>query len=312
VYRLQRHNRTAQHSIIVSKKSVQDCTKVAMRDLPVSIVTPGHALHLHQSCPGPSAIDLEDPRHLSAPAVHVEIGSFRTRASTHVSRCFTKRIRRTSAYRQWYVVLPSQQQALSQHSRTLRRLACPLRTRRQMRMTAIPYQRHLMIFTDPSRNWISIANLPIQTLFRLDNGRRYPWIQRPHQSPYLIHITRLGPRFGDVGGVFVSNNPIKFFAISEGILHGVHVFANPDVDAFVLNKFCCQGVAFEDVAFKESPEAGVAGGFGFVVEAEDQFSGSRFDAWAAVSVRFCWESMSRTHHPLQLQCLRSAFRRSLM
>jgi hypothetical protein len=127
-----------------------------------------------------------------------------------------------------------------------------------MWMTAVSQQHDLMTLTDPRRDGISIANLPIQTTRRLFNGSRNFRIQIADQTPHLVHIPRLEPGFFDVFCVLVREDPVEFFAASERVLDQVHVFADPEVDAFFSDVVAAGWVVLEDVAFEEGAEAGVS------------------------------------------------------
>lgn len=92
-----------------------------------------------------------------------------------------------------------------------------------------------MAFTDPSWDGITIADLPVKTFLRFSNRRSDLRIQVGNYSTYLVHITRLEPRLLDVFRVFMSQNPIELFAISQGVLDEMYVFAYPEIDAFLSN-----------------------------------------------------------------------------
>ena len=79
-----------------------------------------------------------------------------------------------------------------------------------------------------------------------------------NKFPYCIHVTRLEPRFFDVLGVLVSDDPIELLAISKGVLNQMSVLANPDVDAFFLYELGSQRVASQVGTFEKGSETGIS------------------------------------------------------
>jgi hypothetical protein len=114
-----------------------------------------------------------------------------------------------------------------------------------------------MALAHPGRNGISIADLPVQALFRLPHRRRNPGVHITYQVSHLIHVSWLKPRFFDILGVFVGYNPIKFVTIPKRVLDEVDVVSDPDIDAFFLDELAAEGIFFQISSLEIRSEASV-------------------------------------------------------
>lgn len=171
-----------------------------------------------------------------------------------------------AAYRQRNVLLPCQEQTLRQHGGALSGLARALGRRGQMRVAAIADQGDLVIATDPRGDGVAVADFPVETLVCLANGGGDARVQRLDQPAHLVHVARLRPRLAHVGRVLVRDDPVELVAAAQRVLHAVHVLADPDVDALVLDELGRHGVAAQLLAREKRPEACVSAGFGRIGE----------------------------------------------
>jgi len=126
-------------------------------------------------------------------------------------------------------------------------------------VAAVSNQSDAVVLADPRWDRVAVTDFPIKTRVSLAHDGSNTWVTVLDKFPYGIHITGLEPRFFDVLGVLVCDYPVEFFAVAESVLDQVLVFADPDVDTFLLDKFCSQGVTTEVGAFEERAETGVAG-----------------------------------------------------
>jgi hypothetical protein len=78
--------------------------------------------------------------------------------------------RKDRAHRNRYVLSTSKYETLSKNCSTLGCLTGSLRASGKVRMAAVTQQDNPMSSTDPGRYWISIADLPIQTLLGLSHS----------------------------------------------------------------------------------------------------------------------------------------------
>lgn len=111
-----------------------------------------------------------------------------------------------------------------------------------------------MVGAHPGRDRISIANLPIQALFRLADDRGNSGVTVGDELAYRIHVTRLEPRFLDVLRVLVRDDPVELLTVPKRVLHEMYVLADPDVDAFLLHKLGRQWITLQVGAFEERSE----------------------------------------------------------
>lgn len=101
-----------------------------------------------------------------------------------------------------------------------------------MWMAGIPQQSNPMASTDPRRDGITIADLPVQAFLRFVHGSSDPRVNVVNDLSHFIHIPRLEPTLFDVFGVLVCQDPVEFVSITQRILHQVHIISNPDVAGF--------------------------------------------------------------------------------
>lgn len=111
-----------------------------------------------------------------------------------------------------------------------------------------------MVRTHPGRDRVSIADLPVQALFRLADDSGNPRVTVGNELAYRIHVARLEPRFLDVFRVLVRDDPVELLTVPKRVLHEMYVLADPDVDAFLLYKLGRQWIALQVGAFEERSE----------------------------------------------------------
>lgn len=92
-----------------------------------------------------------------------------------------------------HVLFPRQLEAHGQDRAALRGLAGSLRAGREMGMAAVAQERYLVAVGDPSREGISVADLPVKARFRLLYGSCYPGIEIPDMLAHLVHVSVLEP-----------------------------------------------------------------------------------------------------------------------
>lgn len=147
-----------------------------------------------------------------------------------------------------------------------------------MWMAAVTQEGDFSTFTDPCRQRRAVTDLPVEAAWCHPDSRCDCLIPPFYQFPDIIHISRLKPTLLDVFGIFVGDDPVKLLAVSQGILNEVHVFADPDIDAVLLQEWLTLRNVFENITLEEGAVARIAGALGGVAEAEDELSGSRLDA----------------------------------
>ncbi len=103
-------------------------------------------------------------------------------------------------------------------------------------MTAVSDQGDLMVFADPCRDGVTVADLPIQAGVGLPDYCRNSRITIFNELTNGIHIAWLEPRLLDVLGVLVGDDPVKLLAVPQGILNQVLILADPDVDTFLFDE----------------------------------------------------------------------------
>ena len=128
-------------------------------------------------------------------------------------------------------------------------------------MTRIANQRNRVVLADPRRDGIAVADLPVQTLFRLVYCRRDPRVTSLHDLPHLIHISLMEPRIVRVqlGGIFPNQDPVEFFAVAQRVLNQMDIVPNPDVHTFFFEKFFVTRVFVKGGAFEECSKASIPG-----------------------------------------------------
>ena len=134
-----------------------------------------------------------------------------------------------------------------------------------------------MALANPRRDRISITDLPVQTLLRLLHCSSNSRIAVAYDLSHRIHVSRLEPRLFNIFCVFVSEDPIELVAVTESVLDQMHIVADPDVDAFLLDEFSAERIVLQIVAFEVRAKAGVARRFRFIFKTEDEFTGGGFD-----------------------------------
>lgn len=127
-----------------------------------------------------------------------------------------------------------------------------------MWMTAVSHQRDLVVRTHPCRNGVSIADLPVQALFRLADDSGNSGITVCDELSYCVHVTRLEPRLLDIFGILVSDDPVELLAVAKRVLHEMPVFPDPDIHTFFLYELGRQGIAPQVCTFEKGSEACIA------------------------------------------------------
>src|SRR5882724_3758715 len=102
-----------------------------------------------------------------------------------------------------------------------------------------------MALANPSRDWISVANLPVQTFLRLPHRSTNSRVYILYQLSHRVHVSRLKPRFLDILGIFMRYNPVELVTIPKSVLDEMNVVSDPNVDAFFFNEFAAKWIFFE-------------------------------------------------------------------
>ncbi len=115
-----------------------------------------------------------------------------------------------------------------------------------------------MTLANPRRDWISVADLPVQTLLRLLHRSSNSRIAIAYDLSHGIHVSRLEPRLFDIFCVFVSKDPIELVTVTESVLDEMHIVADPNIDAFLLDEFSAERIVLQIGALEVRAKAGVA------------------------------------------------------
>ena len=127
-----------------------------------------------------------------------------------------------------------------------------------MKVATVAEQDYPVILAHPSRYGISVADLPIQALFRLGQNGGDLRVKVLDDVANLVHVAGLEPRLFDVFRVLVGQDPVELGTATERVLHHVNVLSYPEIDAFFFGVLGAVGVVADVFGFEEGAEACVA------------------------------------------------------